>query len=369
MGPRVLIVKLSSLGDVLHALPAVAALRRLWPDVHLGWAIDSSFAPLVANLPTINETIVWNRGERGGFRRFISAVRARPWDIALDLQNLFRSALVTRLSGARRRCGVRPSRELAHWFYNEPITLSPGVPHAVDRTLEIVAHFGASLPGLPAALPFVRHDPPRPWQRGPELFPLLRKPADVAAAERWLSVNAIDPTRERLVLLHPHCRRPANVWPAQKFRDLARRLLNLPGVRVALCGGAAASALCDEIAADLGPRLARADGQLTLLSSAELFARTAALVTGDTGPMHIAAAVGTPQVALLGPTDPGKTGPYDPGATVITLNTSCAPCLAKRCPLKFDPPLCMREIRVAEVFAAVLAQLDRHGALPARRSA
>ncbi len=147
-----------------------------------------------------------------------------------------------------------------------------------------------------------------------------------------------------------------------------RRLTSVAGVRVALTGGPAARPLCDTIAAT-APLVLRADGSFSLLGSSDLIARSACLVTGDTGPMHLAAAVGTPVVAMLGATNPIRTGPYASSAIVLHKHLACSPCLAKRCPLKHDPPLCLDQISVDEVCAAVLRQIAAATTHAARRSA
>ncbi|MGC3966623.1 MAG: glycosyltransferase family 9 protein [Pirellulales bacterium] len=135
-------------------------------------------------------------------------------------------------------------------------------------------------------------------------------------------------------------------------------MLQRPGVRVVISGGPVARELCDEIAAPLGERVWRADGAFTLLGSAELIRRAHLFITGDTGPMHIAAAVGTPIVALFGPADPLKTGPYTTDAIVLTKRLPCAPCFAKQCPLGHRPAKCMTDISVDDVVAAASNVLE-----------
>jgi ADP-heptose:LPS heptosyltransferase len=184
--------------------------------------------------------------------------------------------------------------------------------------------------------------------------------------DRWWQEQRLQPG-ERLVLLNPHCRKDANRWPADRFTELAARLMKESRTRVALVGGVIARDVCDAIAAPLGNRVARADGAMSLLASAELIRRADVFVTGDTGPMHIAAAMGTPIVALFGPANPLRTGPYDKNATVIQRSLPCSPCYARdRCPLGHAVPQCMAEIGVDEVAAAVEAKYD---CVTARRSA
>jgi ADP-heptose:LPS heptosyltransferase len=174
-----------------------------------------------------------------------------------------------------------------------------------------------------------------------------------------LARHGFDPLRHRLVLLNPHCRKDANRWAIERYIALAKRLLELDGVRVAVTGGAVSASLADQISQALGDRIWRADGKFSLLGSAELFSKSGVLVTGDTGPMHIAVAVGTPVVALFGPANSLRTGPYATDVIVLDKRLRCAPCYARSCPLRYDPPLCMDSISVDEVYQAVLQPLKR----------
>jgi ADP-heptose:LPS heptosyltransferase len=370
MASRILIVKLSSLGDVLHTLPAAQALRRQFPTAHIAWAIEQLHAPLIADQPWLDEQIVWQRTKRGGFRKFIAQLRAQSWDIAIDFQGLFRSGLVTRLSGARRRIGAAQARELAPWFYTERVQLPSLDVHAVEKSFELVKPLGAVDPRLPLARPYLDSQSPRPTQLGRELFPLFPSTNDRAAVDRWCEEHRYDPARERLVILNPDCRREANRWPVARFADVARRLLDQPGVRVALTGGPGARAMGDEIAAAVGKNLWRADGRFSLLGSVELFSRAHLLLTGDTGPMHLAAAVDLPVVALIGATAPSRTGPYTSDAVVVRQSLDCMPCLAKKCRLGHAVPPCMEQIDVERVVNVIRARLDDSAAnLTLRRSA
>jgi len=346
MAPRILIVKLSSLGDVIHTLPAGQRLREALPDAHLGWAVERAHAGVLDRQPWLDETILWDRAARGGFFDFLRRLRAGRWDVAIDFQGLLRSAVVSSLSGARRVFGFSPSKECAHWLYHRRVPLATMERHAVDRSLDLVRNVIEQLgaPAMSSALA-------RP-------FPLAPSKADQLAVDDWLRQHRFH-VGERLVLLNPHCRKDANRWPVERFSALAGRLLD-SGLRVALVGGAVARDVCEAIAAPLGDRVWRADGQLGLLASGELIHRADAFVTGDTGPMHIAAAMETPIVALFGPANPVRTGPYSDCAQVIQRPLPCSPCYARdRCPLGHAVPPCMSGITVDEVFQAVQSALAR----------
>lgn len=347
MAPRILIVKLSSLGDVIHTLPAGQRLRAALPDAHLGWAVERAHAGVLDRQPWLDETIIWERAARGGFFDFVRRLRVERWDVAIDFQGLLRSAAISRLSGARRVFGFSPSKEGAHWLYHRRVPLATMERHAVDRSLDLVRNVIEQLGAATAA----NSAPVRP-------FPLAPSKSDQLAVDDWLRQHRFH-AGERLILLNAHCRKDANRWPVERFTALASGLLDA-GFRVALVGGAVASGVCDAIAAPFGERIWRADGRLGLLASAELIRRADAFVTGDTGPMHIAAAMETPIIALFGPANPVRTGPYSDGAQVIQRSLPCSPCYARdRCPLGHAVPPCMSGITVDEVFQAVQTALAR----------
>lgn len=357
MAPRILMVKLSSLGDVLHTLPAGQLLRAALPDAHLGWVVERSHADLLERQPWLDERLVWERGSRGAGIQLVRQLRAARWDVAIDFQGLLRSALIARLSGARQVFGHAPTKEHAHWLYHRRIPLATMDRHAVDRSLDlataVVERLGARSLGLP---------PSRPR------FPLFPADADREAVDCWLAERGYR-QGDRLVLLNPHCRKAANRWPTERFTALAAKLLTVPGVRVAVVGSGVARAVCDAIAAPLADRIWRADGVFGLLAASELIRRADAFVTGDTGPMHIAAAVGAPIVALFGPANPLRTGPYTDQAQVIYKRLECSPCYARdRCPLGHATPACLAEIGAHEVYAAVIAALDSRLATDTRDS-
>ncbi len=377
MSPQsILIVKLSSMGDVIHTLPAARHLRAAFPGARLAWAVEEPHADLLRGQTWLDEVIVWRRANLRSYAQFLSRLRRTRWDVAIDFQGIFRSAaLVIRWCGARRRVGFSPRNELAHWFYNAPVPRPPQDCHAVEWYLKLAQ----AVTGLPAEprleRPYLKLAPhaasegvniERPTSNVQHrtsatsaLFPLQPSQDDHAAVEAWLTEQRIDPRRERLVVFCPDARREANLWPETNWAELASHLKGVPGVRVALSGGPASRARCDRIDQAAGSALLRADGQFRLLASAVLLGRAACVVTGDTGPMHLAVAAGARIVALLGPTNPRWTGPYASDAIVLTRHLPCSPCkTAGRCPLGYDPPRCMEEITVAETAAAVARQLE-----------
>ncbi len=305
---RILIIKPSSLGDVVHALPTVNLIRRRFPDARISWLINDALASLLKSCSIINERIEFRRRDYPKFPALLRRLRRERFDLVVDLQGLLRSGLMTWATGAPRRVGLSDAREGARLFYNEVVEVPRA--HAVERYLCAAKHLGC--------------DP------GPIEFPLGISPQIKS---------------EGLIAVNPSARWKTKLWGDDKFAELVRRL---PNRRVILTGSVADRAHCELIAQ--GCR--NLAGGTTLLDLAELYARCAVVITNDTGPMHIAAAVGTPVVAIFGPTDPELTGPYGKQHVVLRAVIPCSPCLKNRC--KHAPRMeCMTLVTVEQVLAAV----------------
>ena len=306
--PRILILKPSSLGDVIHALPAVHQIRQRYPQAHLAWLVNTAFISLLKHCPIIDEIIPFPRHEYRRLPGLIRRLRRGRYDVVVDLQGLLRSGLLAALAGAPRRIGLSDARECAGFFHNEIIAV-PRI-HAVDRYLRAAVHLGGAA--------------------GPVEFPLGLAPGK--QSEGYLAI-------------HASARWPTKLWGDDKFAELIRQL---PQERIILTGSAAEAERIGRLAQG-GRNLA---GQTDLFELAEWYRRCAVVVTNDSGPMHLAAAVGTPVVAIFGPTDPALTGPYGKGHTILRAALPCAPCFNGRC-TNPDSMACMKAISVAEVLAAV----------------
>jgi len=359
MTERILIVKLSSMGDVIHTLPAAQALRQRFPDAHLGWVVEDAHSRIIRGQEWLDEVIVWHRHQLRSWPGFARELRASRWTIAIDFQGLLRSAFIARLSGAKQVIGYHPSRELAHLLYNECVPLATMDRHAVDRNLDLVATLDAQFPGLPLIRPYLggTSETPAPPQLPP--FPMPIDNNARSAVDQWLRDSHVSLQQQTLVILNTHARKQANCWPAENFAQLGRRLLDA-GYVVALSGSPGTRALNDRIAALAGPGLLRADGCFDLMGLAELLRRSAIMITGDTGPMHVAVAVDCPVVALFGPASPLRTGPYAADAVVLDTYLECAPCFTRSCRLNPEAPPCMQAITVDSVYQTVLERLQGH---------
>jgi heptosyltransferase-1 len=294
---RVVIVRLSHLGDVVQTLPLVHALRAAIPDLELGWAVEPPFAELVAPLAR-----VFSFERHGGLRAWPALARElrafRP-DLALDAQGNLKSAVVTRLTRAPRRVGfaaVDWQESFHRLALNEQAPPAPG-PHLVERVWNLAQHVAAGLPPAPPLDPFLT---PEERQRG-----------------RALVSERAPLGRGRLWVLHPGRPGDPRSWPAERFARLAERLL-VAQQNVLVLSGPSELQSGAQLARDLAPRpnLSHWGGQQGLRDLAAVFAaareRGARLVVGDSGPAHLAASVGLPVRLLAGPTTPRNTGPWPP---------------------------------------------------------
>lgn len=349
-GVNVLILRLSSMGDVIHTLPALRALRTSFPSAQIGWVVEDAHASILSGLEEIDRLYILPRKRmRKGWRGWWEVredLRARlrqvSWDIAIDFQGLWKSLLVARWSGAKRIFGYAPSPERTHWFYSDRVHLLTMDRHAVDRNLDLVAALGAS----------VRHAYSRSdCERD---FTLPIGPGDRQEAADLLASLQL-PDGKRRVLLNFSARKPANQWGSERFAELARRLRETGMVPI-LTGGPDDTALEEEIQSRIDTPVPSIVGKCSLLQLAAFMKHMDALVTGDTGPMHIAVSAGLPMVALFGPANPVRTGPYAPDSVVLQKLRNCQPCYGKTCKFGQQPPPCLLDISVQEVLDRISFQ-------------
>ena len=344
---NILIVKLSAIGDVIHTLPSLAALRRLYPGAHITWVVEEASADILAGHPDLDRVIVSKRKRwvsdlgsprraRQAFReirRFLSALRDRRYDLVIDFHGLFKSAMIVFLSGGSRRLGYDSMQELSGLFYSEKIPEDLG-RHAVDRYLDFIRYLGAE-PGAPEFV--IPVDAANRVRAGD-----LLQAAGIAGKGAFVAVS-------------PQALWETKLWANDRFARLCDRIvleLNRPVVFT----GSDAEAVARIRALMTAPSVSLA-GRTTLRDLACVYQDAALLITTDSGPMHLAAAVRTPVVALFGPTDPGRTGPYGEGHVVLRRDMTCSPCFAKTC----ETRRCMLEITVDEVYEAVRGKLAENG--------
>ena len=340
---RILLIKPSALGDVIHALPVAATLHRRYPNAALDWLVEEESADIVRAHPAVAEVVVsgrrrWLRelrdpgripGVLREIRGFAGGLRSRGYDAALDLQGLLKSALYVLATRAPIRVGFAEGREGSIRVLTHRVVAPPQPVHAVDRYLALAAAVGAG--------EIVRQ------------FQIAIPPEDRAAAQSHLSTCP-----RPSVVLHPAARWVTKLWEVGRWRSLAASLL-AQGFGVVLTGSREDEALSAAIATGLTPPPLSLAGKLTLKQLAAILEEVELMISVDSGPMHLAVAMGTPVVALFGPTDPLRTGPLGP-SLVLRRPLECSPCLRRRCEIA-DTHRCMRELSVEEVLSAAQRML------------
>jgi lipopolysaccharide heptosyltransferase I len=332
---RILVVRLGSLGDLIHTLPAVNALRVAHPEAVIDWLVDAPHRQLLDLVPVLSAVLALERPTLAGWREARRRLRLRRYDVALDFQGLVKSAVLARLSGARRVVGFdRPAlREpAASWFYSE--TMAVGEPgHVIAKNMRLAAAVGAS------------------DDQAPE-FPLRSAPSAALDAVRAGGLT-------RFALINGGAAWPNKRWPAERFGRVAAWLAERHGLRsVALWGPGEQNLARAIVEASRGAAVAAPPTGLPDLLA---LARQASLMlSGDTGPTHIAAAVSTPVVALFGPTDPERNGPWSSADRVVSRHSACDCPYQRRC--RREPSRwCLGDITESDVRAAIDARLEATG--------
>jgi 3-deoxy-D-manno-octulosonic-acid transferase/heptosyltransferase-1 len=354
---KILIVKLSAIGDVIHTLPAVNALRAHYPGAHIAWVAEEAAAPLVKGHPALDRVIVsgrkrWAEALRSGYRRqetlreigrFLRDLRDTRYDLVIDFQQLLKSGAVTALARGGVKVGFGPGMqhmEMSYLFLNRRIPSVSMEHHALSRNLMLLRALGVPASRIVYRLPMDAVDH--------EAAAALLKQAGIAGDRPLVAVNPVAQWKTKL-------------WPNHRFAALADRLIHDHGVDIVFTGGPDDRPTVADILSRMRRKAGDLTGQTTLRTLAALYRRARMVISTDTGPMHLSAAVETPVVAIFGPTAPWRTGPFGPGHAVVRLGPSCSPCFKRSCPR--GDHLCMTGLDVD----AVLKAVTRPGMKPIRR--
>lgn len=335
---NILIVKLSAIGDVIHALPVAHALKQQYPQARITWVVEKPAYDLLTNNPAIDEIILFDKPKfkslAGLFKyspEFSRRLKGNNFDLALDLQGLFKSAAIVALSGAKQRLGYCNMRELSQWI-SKPVCGKHSEGHVVERYLDVARYVGCDVKKA--------------------VFTLTNTP-DEAANAAAIAAQAGLPANQPYIILAPGTNWPSKCWPAERFGELAAKV-SQKGIIPVIIGGASDTSLAVTIS-NTCPAAVDLTGKTSLKELAFLMKGASCFVGGDTGPMHLAAAVQTPVVALFGPTDPGRNGPYGEIHTVITVQEECHKCWKRECP---KGKQCLAAIEVQPVLEAVKELLE-----------
>lgn len=325
---KILIVKPSSLGDVVHSLPFLNSIRSCFPKAEIHWVIANGLDGLLEGHPMIDDLIIINKdkwkkisrlGETAGeVRSLFRRLKEARYDMVVDLQGLLRSGLITISTGAPLRIGFAEAREGSTLFYNRKVATSRDM-HAVERYLKISDELGCD-----------SKEPVFP-------FPLTKKGLE--------GIRELKASLNDYIVLVPGARWDTKVWPAESFGRLASML----PLRSVVVGSGKDVPAADRIVGMAGGKALSLAGRTSLVELVEIMRGARLVISNDSGPMHIAAALKVPVAALFGPTSPERTGPYGKGHVIIKSERSCAPCFRKKC----DNLRCMEEISPEKVFEKI----------------
>jgi len=342
---KILLVKPSSLGDIVHALPVVSELRRHFGASRISWLVNTSLMDMARASPYVDEIIPFDRDSWRGFLSLLvngmgffglcARLRAERYDLVLDLQGLFRSAFLSRVSNAPVRVGFFNARELGYIFYNARVRLGSNKLHAVDRYLFTLRRIGIE-PGKPDFAMKVDAS-------------AMQRVEDLLGRAHWDRAGP-------LVVASPFTRWPTKDWPAEYYAKVLGEIRRRWGARIVIDASVAEASRADKLAVEVGSGTLNLAGKTTLAQMIALLSRAKLLLTGDSGPMHVADALGTPLVAFFGPTDPGRTGPYLQRDAVLQAAVPCVPCFSRKCPRELE---CMRSITPEMALEKIEAKLEK----------
>lgn len=331
---KILIVKPSSLGDVVHSLPFLNAMKRCFSNAEIHWVIAKGLEGLLEGHPMIDKLIIinkdlWKNLSQAGktlkeIGELFKQLRHEKYDMVVDLQGLLRSGLITWATYAPLRIGFYEAREGSRFFYTVKVKAGGDI-HAVERYMNIAEALGCDAREI--------------------VFPFPDSRGVGHETEKLVNLGPY-------AVLVPGARWKTKIWPAESFGKVASML----PLRSVIVGGSADKAIAHEVVSHSGGKAVSVAGETSLKELTELMRSAEVVITNDSGPMHIAAALNVPVVAIFGPTSPARTGPYGTGHVVLQSETGCVPCFKRQCN---DNIRCMIEITPEAVYQEVLGILRR----------
>lgn len=320
---KILIIKPSSLGDVVHSLPFLNVLRESFPKAEIHWVVAGGLEGLLEGHPMINKLWIINKDKwknllnvKGTVRELkglFKSLKKENFNLVIDLQGLLRSGVLAAATGAPVRVGFKEAREGSSLFYTHRVKGGEDI-HAVDRYLKVAKFLGCDVSDVKFPFPlsfssFAAGEPARGGQP--------------STASGGLSSQLPD----RYAVIVPGARWQTKRWPAERFGELASIL----SIRTLVVGGKADIETANRVAAGSGGKAVSLAGKTGIKDLIDIMRNALFVVSNDSGPMHIAAALGVPVFAIFGPTNSLRTGPYGKGHTIIRKETGCSPCYKKSC--------------------------------------
>jgi len=343
---NILVIKPSSLGDVLHAFPAVTMLAEAYPNASIDWLINKSFAPLVKFHPNVKQSIIFPRKELGNIIKFpksflslVKNLRKKNYDLIVDFQGLMRSAIFAKLAKSSTIYGfANPKETLSKHLYNKKITIPKDIIHAVDKNLYLVSQIVDK----------------KPLSHFPKLKILNNEKKSIFEK---LKIEGIEKS-DICIGIAPSARWESKSWPpgffaetidiiAQKHKYLKFLIIGVPEDQKI------ADAI---ISKSTNKNIISMTGKSSMGELVELIRYCKIFISNDSGPMHIASAIGTPVFALFGPTDSSKTGPYGEKHHLFKSNLNCEKCLRRECPIGTNE--CHTSIDVHEFANKIIQELE-----------
>ena len=339
----ILVIKLSAIGDVVHSIPFLEVVHNCFPHARIDWVVEEDACDIIKGHHALNRVIVsprkavtkryknprewsWIKEE---VIRFLQELRLCHYDLIIDLQGLLKSGVLLAISRGRTKMGMQGSREGAWFFTNKPAIPVHYNQHAIDRYLEAARYLGCHISKWSGKIPFRSCD---------------RKNLGNILSKEGITFD------KPLVAINPMARWQTKLWYPERFALVADRIHEDTGCDVIFTGGRSDQPVIDSILQQMDTRAVSLAGKTSLKELACLYSVCRAVVSTDTGPMHIAAAMGTGVVAIFGPTEPRMTGPYGYGHRILrTKGLACSPCFKKLC----DKRTCMQSISVSAVINAV----------------
>ncbi len=338
---KILVIKLSAIGDVVQTLPALEAIKKLYPAGEVTWIVEEAAAGILEGHPLIDRVLVSRRKALtgmlknprtfmkglGGIIGFFRELRSTRYDIAVDFQGLLKSGILMGLARAKRKIGFDRTRELSYLFLNERLPAYDIEKHALERYLDIARYLGAHDPAPVCTLPIER-----------EIARMRQRTAVMKGAGK------------PLVVINPVARWKTKLWRESNFAELADRLVLEKKAVVIFTGSAADRDVNQRIISRMKQPAENWAGETSLKELAALAALSDLFITTDTGPMHLAAAAGAKVLALFGPTAPWRTGPYGKSPVTVRAGIECSPCFKRTCE---DNISCMEGISVEDVMSKI----------------
>ena len=337
----ILIIKLSAIGDVVHTLPFLEVLREKFPNSRIDWLVEEQASHIITGHPGLDRVIVSQRNSWKSrllhlksymplvreVSQFLKEIRSYEYDLVIDLQGLLKSGVLVGISKGKRKIGMGGAREGGWIFLKERPVPVDYEQHAIDRYLRVAGYLDCDLSSWKGDIPVSDSD------------------------KKWVNdfLKAKGNNERPLVAINPMARWKTKLWEPERFAVLADRINNELSCKVLFSGSNMDRNVIEDISKKMKARPMNLAGRTSLKQLAYLFTKCEVLVTTDSGPMHIGAAMGCRVVALFGPTAPWRTGPYGRSHKVIRTGIECSPCFKKRC----NDMSCMKEITVESVFEAV----------------